>query len=240
MKMNYLIQTRDVDIHDIMKPVAILDIFQDVSGIHAEALKVGYQDLRALGYAWVVLYQEFEIVNIPPYSREVEVVTWPKPKQRIEFEREFLMQSMEGVPLVKGISNWAVISLDDHRLVRASEVNFSGIYYDFTNYPEKTVRKLHLDATKIEDWFYHEVLYDDLDHNGHMNNARYVNIIYNHYPFYNHNQYINKVRIAYIKEAKYLEKIKFGHYSLEDKEAYIGYINDELCFECIVEVKNNE
>ncbi len=237
MDTKYLTQTRDVDMNDVMKPVAILDIFQDASEIHAEKIGVGYDAIKRLGYAWVVLFQEFEIKNIPPYCKEIMVSTWPKPKQRLEFEREFLMHTLDHKPLVQGRSNWAVISMADHRLVRANEVDFNGTYETFTNYPNRCPRKLRLDSNLIEDWFSYKVLYDDLDHNGHMNNARYLNILFNEYPLYQTRKYISKVQIAYIKEARLHEMIEVGHYHENGKEAYIGYVNKELCFECLMEVK---
>lgn len=233
---NYGIQPRDVDYHDILKPTAIFDFFQDIAGVHAAELGIGYEKLIKEDRTWIVLYQQYEMVAIPKYHAFVDIVTWPKPKGRIEFERELLILDEDGNTLVKGISNWLVLNLKTHAIVRANEIDLNGEYETFTNYPERCKRKLDLDQSLIEDTFTYEVCYDDLDHNGHMNNAKYVNIIFNHYPFYGTNQYTRSVEIAYIKEAKYRETITIGHYKINSKDAYIGFLGKELCFECLIEV----
>lgn len=234
--MDFFIHTKDVDYNDVIRPTALLDMFQDLAGIHAEDLGVGYQALKENNYAWVVLYQRYEIKKIPPYLKTVRLFTWPKPKNRLEFEREYLLKNQEEEILVQGISNWVIIDLKTRGLVRSDKINFNGEYETFTNYPEKCKRKLSLDPTKIINTFTYCVTLEDIDHNGHMNNARYLNIIQNHFFEYGCKEYIRDVEIAYVKEVKYKDEIHIGHYRLENKEAFIGYLNEEMCFECLIGV----
>ncbi|MDE7213990.1 MAG: hypothetical protein K2N42_05365 [Anaeroplasmataceae bacterium] len=234
--MDFFIHTKDVDYNDIIRPTAILDMFQDLAGLHAEELGVGYQALKEKNYAWVVLYQRYEMKKLPPYLDTVSLTTWPKPKQRLEFEREYLLKNKNGETLVQGISNWVVIDLNTRGLVRADKIDFNGEYESFTNYLEKCKRKLGLDASKITDRFTYKVMLEDIDHNGHMNNARYLNIIQNHLFEYGSKEYIKDVEIAYVKEAKHKDELQIGHFKLEDKEAFIGYVNNEVCFECLIGV----
>ena len=53
--MDFFIHTRDVNYNDIIKPTALLDMFQDLAGIHASELGVGYDVLKEKNYAWVIL-----------------------------------------------------------------------------------------------------------------------------------------------------------------------------------------
>ncbi len=235
--MDFFIHTKDVDYNDVIRPTAVLDMFQDLAGLHAEDLGVGYLDLKEKNYAWVVLYQRYEMKQIPPYLDTVQLVTWPKPKNRLEFEREYLLKDKEGHTLVQGISNWVIIDLNTRGLVRADKINFNGEYETFTNYPEKCKRKLGLDQAKILDTFTYKVTLEDIDHNGHMNNARYINIIQNHFFEYGSKDYIKDVEIAYVKEAKHKDEIQVGHFRLDNKEAFIGFVNHEICFECLIGVE---
>ncbi|MDE5715522.1 MAG: hypothetical protein K2I42_05250 [Anaeroplasmataceae bacterium] len=233
-EMNYFVQTRDVDSQDHMKPAPILDIFQDIAGLHADEIGVGYLDFKKNNLAWVVLYQKIEIVKAPPYLENVLISTWPKPKGRLDFEREYLMCSLDGQHLIHGISLWVVMDLNTRSLVRADKINYNGEYFDNCLYSEKQKRKLGLDKSLIDYEFWYEVTLDDLDHNGHMNNAKYLTIIYNHSDLYKNNKTIEQFEISYSKEAKYNDKIKIGRYKLENKEAFMGFIADELCFECLI------
>lgn len=232
--MDFFIHTRDVNYNDIIKPSALLDMFQDLAGIHAASLGVGYEPLKEKGYAWVILYQRYEMKALPPYLDVVNLTTWPKPKNRLEFEREYLLQDKQGRVLVQGISNWVIIDLNTRGLIRSDKILFNGEYESFTNYPEKCKRKLNLDSSIIEGSFEYVVTLEDLDHNGHMNNARYINIIENKYYTYGSKKYIKDVEIAYIKEAKFEDKLRIQYYHYLDKIAFIGYLKEELCFECLI------
>lgn len=234
--MEFFIQTKDVDFNDVIRPNAILDMFQDAAGLHAKDLGVGYEEMLKKNYAWVVLYQKFELVKMFPYLDTVLLNTWPKPKSRLEFFREYLITNQTGETLVKGISNWVVIDLNTRGLVRSDSIEFQGEYVSFTNYPEKCKRKLNLNSNLIEDTFEYMVQLEDIDHNGHMNNARYLNILQKYLFEFGCKKYMKDVEIAYIKEAKYKECINIGHFTVDGKEAFIGYVNGEVCFECLIGV----
>lgn len=233
-EIKYFMQTRDVDIKDHIKPAPILDIFQDIAGVHADEIGVGYLDFKRKNLAWVVLYQKIEIVKTPPYLENVIVASWPKPKGRLDFEREYLMSTLDGTPLIKGISLWVVMDLNTRSLVRADKINYNGEYYEKHLYKEKQNRKLGLDISKIKREFTYEVSLDDLDHNGHMNNAKYLTVLYNHSLLYRQHKEVKQFEISYYKEAKWQDVLKIGSYQIGNREAFLGFISNELCFECLI------
>ena len=152
-EMEFFIQTSAVDISDNIKPASVFDYFQDIAGLHAKELGVSYETIKKENLAWVILYETYEIINMPPYLENVVVKTWPKPKGRLEFEREYFMESIDGKTLIKGISNWVLIDLDTRMIARTDRVDYNGEYYDFTNYNGKTKRKIGLDYNKCIDFF---------------------------------------------------------------------------------------
>lgn len=240
MERDFFIYTKDVDSNDIIKPHALLEIFQDVAAIHAGNLGCGYEECKAQNLAWVILYNKIEIVKPPKYFTDVVVNTWPKPARRIEYNREYEMVDGNGDLLVKGISNWAIINYETRSIVRKG-VEFDGEYNEFTNYPEPAKRKLDLDESLVSDYFTYTTVADDLDHNGHVNNTRYLKMIFDHLKLHQQKKYINCIEIAYIKEAKFEETIKIGYNRLNDnKYMFIGYVNKEKCFEAIIGEKEYE
>ena len=44
--MDFFIQTRDVDQNDRIRAASLIDFFQDIAGLHAEELGVGYEVLK--------------------------------------------------------------------------------------------------------------------------------------------------------------------------------------------------
>lgn len=46
-EMAFFIQTKDVDQQDRIKPQSVFDLFQDIAGLHAEELGIGYRQCLA-------------------------------------------------------------------------------------------------------------------------------------------------------------------------------------------------
>lgn len=240
MERDFFIYTKDVDMNDIIKPHAVLEMFQDMAALHAIDLGCGYEVCKKNNMAWILLYNKVEIVKPPKYFTNVNVKTWPKPARRIEYNREYLMVDENNEPLIKGISNWAVINYETRSIVRKG-FEFDGEYEEFTNYFEPAKRKLELDDSSITNYFEYTTVADDLDHNGHVNNTRYLKMIYDFLNPQMERKYINYIEIAYIKEARFEETIKIGYNKIADnKYEFIGYVDNEKCFEAIIGVKDYE
>lgn len=235
LEKKFVIHTTHTDFKDIIRPYAILDFFQDLAGIHAEQIGVGFEDIAKLGYIWVVLYEQYEVLqNLCKYGDEIIVRTWPKPRGRLEFEREYEICDSNGNLIIKGISNWALIDINKRTIAKANDVNFNGEFYQRTNYTDKQKRKLNLKPENIIKEYNHQVVLSDLDHNMHMNNSKYLDILYN---MQNINDYkiCKKVEIAFIHEAKLNDIINVKYYKDENnRDCYIGFIDDKTCFEAIL------
>ena len=63
-----------------------------------------------------------------------------------------------------------------------------------------------------------------------MNNARYLDIVFNMVDFD-----AKKVEIAFIKEARLDDTINVKYYINENNNhSFIGYIDNAKCFECVI------
>lgn len=227
----FSVHTSQCDIHDRIRPAAVLDFFQDVASVHAEILGVGFNDLLKLDLYWVILYEEFEFVKDVRWLNKVKVRTWPKSRTRLEFEREYELRSLEDELLVKCISNWCVINTASRKLERGDSVIFNGEYYDYTNYPVKAARKLKLTIDNPDKEWDYTVLYTDLDHNLHLNNAKYLDIIYNMHV---NDKKVSKVKISFVNEAHVGEVLHIVYKKEEEGDAYIGSVGDKICFQALV------
>jgi len=69
-----------------------------------------------------------------------------------------------------------------------------------------------------------------------MNNAKYLDVIYNKHL--NDLSKIKKIIIAFNHEAKLGETINMEYYNNDNEHYYIGYVNDEKCFEAIIREDN--
>lgn len=225
-RLGFNVREKDVKINDIVKHSTILDYFQDIAGMQANEMHMGYRDVKD-SYLWILLYIRFDVVSrLPHFGEEVDVITWPKPKGKLEYEREYEIRSKDNELLITGISNWCLID-SKTRMIKRAELDYEGEMYPNTNYQAKSPRKLGLELGDVIDEYNYKVLMTDLDHNIHMNNARYLDIIYN---MGNASDY-KKLEIAYLHEAKLNEIINVKHFKDGIYDCYIGYVNGEKCFE---------
>ena len=230
----YRITTGECDFKDYIRPATIFDYFQNLARLGAADAKVGLEDMLKKGYLWVVLYQEIEVVKrIPKYDEEVIIKSWPKPKRRIEYNREFELCDLDNNLLIKGISNWVVIDTTHRMISKAEDVIFDGEFYTRTNYNEPAKRKLGLVLDNPIKEYKYQVKLSDIDVNGHMNNNKYLDIIFNMNDF-NDYKCFKKVEIAYLHEARINDEIIVKEFIKDNYKCFISYVNDNICFEARV------
>lgn len=232
------IREKDVSIKDNLRPSAILDYFQDAAGIHADILKIGYEDIIKDDLLWVILYSEFNVIKrLPIFGEKIKIQTWPKIKGKLEFHREFQILDMNDNLLVTGVSIFCLINQASRRLERASKVEYSGTYHEISNYPEKIDRKLVYNYGDILKEYNYKVLLTDCDHNLHLNNAKYLDIIYNMQAL-DLTKKIKRVRINFLHEALLDEIINVRYVKNEyGNDCFLGYVNDKECFVAVYETE---
>ena len=230
----FYVHAVDTDLKDKIRPASVLSYFQDAASVNAVELGVGYHDLLDLNLYWVILYEEFEILKDIEWGEVVRTRTWPKSRTRLEFEREYELRNNQDELLVKGISTWCVISTETRRLERGDSVIFKGEYYDYTNYHEKLNRKMKLQITEPDMTYDYKVLYTDLDHNLHLNNAKYLDVIYNMHA---NDKKVKKVRISFVNEAHVGETLHILYKHEEQGDCYIGLVGSNTCFMAILETE---
>ena len=228
----YLIHASFVGDDDLIRPASVLDLFQDEASIHAGILGMGFKDMYHKDLLWIVNYQEIDYIGrVPAHCEEVMVSTWPHERKRLDYIREYEIRDLDGNLLISGIASWFTIDLKSRKLVKDDGVNFNGEYYELTNYPN--FRRGRMDLKPIGDvvkWDY-RVCYTDLDHNGHMNNAKYLDVIYNKHIGFDLKR-IGKICIQFNHEIKYDDIINMEYFKDENNNScYIGYVNDIKCFE---------
>ncbi|MCR5350518.1 MAG: hypothetical protein K6E20_05980 [Acholeplasmatales bacterium] len=234
---DFFIHTSFVDRYDYLRPFAIWELFQATAGKHADLIGVGFDDVVKLNLLWIVQYQEFKVVgNMPKYGQTVHIKTWPHEKNRLEFPREYEIYDGDGNLSITAISSWFIVDKDSHRIVRGDEVKFNGEFEDFTHYPNYRRKKLNLEPVGDVKKFNYKVLLTDLDHNGHTNNAKYFDMVYN--MGMTQIKDIKGGAISFIKEALVNENLTIEYFKNSDNfDCYKGFNeNNEAVFEIILEV----
>ena len=174
----YGLRVSDFDKNDQIKPFAVADLMQSVADEHAGILKVGYNDLLAKDLAWVLLRNRLDFLSPIEFgTKEIIVKTWPHVKGRVDYDRDYLFESVDGKPLIKASSKWCVINFKTRRIALGGGVEYpEGEYFPQINYEGGLKKIADFDILDCEK-FVGFAGDSSLDHNGHVNNAKYLEFI---------------------------------------------------------------
>ncbi len=175
-KREYTLRAGDFDKFNRIKPSAVLDLFQDAAGQHAEEIGVGFEAMLSRSYLWVLTRVKFEIISAPNRYDTVVVKTWPLAPNRLNYRREYCIEDQNGKKLIIGSSEWVVIHSSERRLLSVPDLySFSDGFHDEMMFEGK--------LTKVHDFETHGAPYivnagfSELDVNNHVNNTKYADFV---------------------------------------------------------------
>lgn len=172
----YYLRASDFDKFSQIKPSAILDLFQDAAGQHAEELGLGFDEMIKHSYLWVLTKIKFKIISQPSSYQKVVVKTWPLPPNRLSYRREYSVENEKGERLIVGTSEWVVIHSEKRRFLSVPDL------YPFT---ESFCEEMMFEGKlgKVENFETEEpprivnAGFSELDVNNHVNNTKYANYV---------------------------------------------------------------
>lgn len=213
------------DANDNVSLKSVLNIFQDVASHHGEQIGVGYQEMLSKNLYWVISRIKFDIIKMPLPNQEVIVETWPHEKGRVDFDRDMKITSENGETLIIGTSKWCVISTTTRTLERTDNVIYTGNCINEFNYQDKFT-KINFPNLPFENKFNYIVKFSDLDHNKHMNNTNYANLIANAI----NKKVVKHFEINFLNECSFNDEIIVSSLNTENGEYTQGTINNKQAF----------
>ena len=174
----YTLRGSDFDKFGQIKPSAILDLFQDAAGQHAEILGVGFEEMLKRSYLWVLSRIKFQILLQPQKYQKVFVKTWPLAPNRLLYRREYCITNEAGEVLIGGSSEWVVMHSEKRRFVSAPDLYlFTEGFIEDKMCEEKLSKVADFEAAGMP--YTLQTGFCDLDGNDHVNNAQYANFVLN-------------------------------------------------------------
>ena len=160
-----------------MSPSAILRWAGEIADLHLSQFGLSYNDLAARGVAFLLTAAELRIHRPPRLREQGTVATWHHGTRRVRWLREMEMLSDQGEKLVSGVSEWVLVDCRTHRILRpdaAPEIAQVPVTADRPDPGLLPALRLPTDLQAAGE---RPVCYTDLDYNGHLNNARYADIL---------------------------------------------------------------
>ncbi len=228
-KKTFTITNNQLDKNDHLTLGAILDLIQEVSGNHADTLNCGFDDLIKRKLIWVVVRHHIEFKRNLHVGKFVEMETYPLKRRFVEYPREVKMYDNGQLFLVCN-TTWVVVDLDNFNFKSDTLYNEDvarDSYFEkrFSKLPRKSKDELEFVKTaKVE--------YSMLDHNGHMNNSRYLSW---YLDVFREERDPKNFQIEYLKQCFLDESIDLFVYNEKDSKELYGFNGDELKFYCRAE-----
>ena len=233
---NYYLRALDFDMDSRIFPRAVLEIFQDIAGAHAETDGFGLNDLKSRNLFWIIVRTKFIIEKQPLKYTEVKVKTWPLEPKGYFFRRDYTIEDQSGDILIRGSSDWMILNSETRSLTAAKDI-----------YPEDTAYKTDLaideKLKKLRDFKGDTTQYTvtpafcDVDVNGHVNNTKYADFVIN--AINPEGKEIESFQIDYLKEVLKGEPLKILT-GFEENKAFSKGVNDqeEKMFNCEIVFKD--
>jgi len=155
---------------------AILDMFQDLAGIHADSVGIGAIELEEKGLFWIVSKIRLRVFKRPLVQEMLDAVTWIQPADRATCERDFSI-SQNGETLAYARSIWAALRRDNGRPAHMADFYPDS---DFSIAPpdDEAFTRISKKFEGAEPLGEYRIRSVDIDRGGHMNNVNYVRAMF--------------------------------------------------------------
>lgn len=158
-----------------LRPAAVLRYQQEAAERHFAPGGLGWQGMAALGMAFVCTRWHGQLLRCPGMGEQVTVETWHRQRKGPRFYRCYRWIDSAGEEIIRGVTEFALVSTADHRLLRGEEFDRFAI----PDQPERGVAcsdpgRLHLPPLSPAGEY--RVRTSDADMNGHMNNTHYADL----------------------------------------------------------------
>lgn len=211
---NITIDTCGVDRYGRLKPSWLLYYIQEVSTLHGSAMGVGCNALAEKNLFWAVLRTRVQITRLPHVGETIRMETWPMPTTKAAYPRSVIAYDSENNEIFRAISLWVLMDQNTRLMVLPSK---SGFALDGLLTGSELATPASLPPRVLESTTQRTVCFSDLDQNGHMNNTRYFDWIYDLLPSSFHESHTpTELTICYLSEALEGEKLSMNWDVRED------------------------
>ncbi|HHW00632.1 MAG TPA: acyl-ACP thioesterase [Clostridiaceae bacterium] len=202
LSKKYQIMVNDVDFTKKLKLSAIFNYFQEIAGLHADELGIGFNTIqRKFGVVWVLIRIRVDIMEYPLWNDEIIIETWPQLPRKFEFDRDYIVRDLHGNIIARAVSTWVILDAESRRLQKSDVIAI--------DYPP-IIKERAIDCIlgKLKPYSEPKLAYkrvigcSDIDINGHLNNSKYIDFIMDCFTMDEIKKYrARSIQVNYMDEA---------------------------------------
>ena len=208
-KQNFTLTPMHVDRFGRATPAALLYLVQEAAGSHCALLAVDHDTLSHRHLFWAVTRNRVQITRLPRLGETVTVETWPMPTTRVAYPRSVVAYDENRNELFRSISLWVLMDSRTRGMLLPGK---SGIIVNGTLTGTELTPPHAIAARPMENTAVRTVGYSLLDRNGHMNNTRYLDWVFDLLPSAFHESHpVQEFTVCYLNEAREGEEIALSY-----------------------------
>ena len=199
MKMKIPFDMADMNGHIKLPDVILLSL--QVSGM--QSIELGVSDkaiLEDYNLVWIITDYDIEVVRLPRFAEEITIETEALSYNRLFCYRRFTIYDEAGQELIHMLATFVLMDRDS-RKVHAVEPEIVAPYQ--SDFDKKLIRGPKYESLEESVSKDYHVRFYDLDMNGHVNNSKYLDWIFEVMGADFLTQYIpKKINLKYVKEVR--------------------------------------
>ena len=199
MKMKIPFDMADMNGHIKLPDVILLSL--QVSGM--QSIELGVSDkaiLEDYNPVWIITDYDIEVVRLPRFAEEITIETEALSYNRLFCYRRFTIYDETGQELIHMMATFVLMDRDS-RKVHAVEPEIVAPYQ--SDFDKKLIRGPKYELLEEPVSKDYHVRFYDLDMNGHVNNSKYLDWIFEVMGADFLTQYIpKKINLKYVKEVR--------------------------------------
>ena len=199
MKMKIPFDMADMNGHIKLPDVVLLSL--QVSGMQSIELGVGDKTiLENYNLVWIIAGYDIEVIRLPRFWEEITIETEALSYNRLFCYRRFTIYDEVGQELIHMMTTFVLMDRDS-RKVHAVEPEIVAPYQ--SEFSKKLLRGPKYQSLENPISKDYHVRFYDLDMNGHVNNSKYLDWIFEVMGADFLTQYIpKKINLKYVKEVR--------------------------------------
>ena len=218
-RLEYKVLASDTDPNRRLRLSRLFTLLQEAAIAHTEALGFGREKTLDRGFLWVVTHIQLKIHRLPEYDERVLLESVPGQTMHSLYPRYSRLTGADGSTLLTASAIWTLMDQKTRTMADPAEtgVEIEGMEADWDcGFPRAPKAPA---AGPAELW---TVPYSYTDLNGHMNNARYLDLAEDRLPEALRDRPLRELLVEYAAELRLGETVRLCRQAEENSFRIAG------------------